>query len=130
MIANCLTDGIGARLRLLMLLAVSTIVGCDSSSVDPRARSVSLTPEANDGAAWIRLTGASVASVTVENGQVFFETRGDTTLVVVVRSEPGPLTFDLLVDDPTLTPVGTPLEVSDAQNRLRDPAGYRVVVQP
>jgi hypothetical protein len=117
--------------RSVIAVVVLAVAGCDSADDgDPLERFVTLSPVADDGAAWIELTGAAVTHVTAANAQVFFAAHGDTTQVVIVRTDPGPLDFAIRVADPTETPVGVALEVADDQNRLRDASTYRVLVQP
>jgi hypothetical protein len=104
---------------------VTALVACETAAPeDPLARSVALIPPVDDGAALVELVGAAVTSVTTPEGEVFFHARGDTTRVVVVRGEPGPLAFDFRVADPSASLVATVLQVADGENRLRDPAAY------
>ncbi len=113
----------------LVLGLVATLAACESTAPeDPLARRVTLVPANDDGAALVELVGAAVTSVETreEGDRAYFHTRGDTTRIVVIRTEPGPLTFDLRVADPSASPVGTVLQVADGENRLRDPASYRV----
>jgi len=120
----------GAGARLALALAV-VVAGCDSEPEDSLARHISLVPAAqDDGAAIVELVGADITAVTSDHGDVFFLTRGDTTRVVVVRTEPGPLAFDLRVADPMDTPVGTVLQVAGGDNALRNAASYRLDVNP
>lgn len=120
-----------AGLRALFLVAAVAGSACSSDDPDPLSRSATLTPELAEGAAVVLLLGAPVASVESDEGQVFFSTRGDTTRVVLVRDEPGPLRFDLRLSDPTSEPTGVVLQVADGQNRLRDDvARYRVEMRP
>lgn len=121
--------GAPSRVRALFLLLAVLTVACDSDNGDERARTVTLTPAATNGAAVITLHGGLVASVSSDEGQVFFSPLGDSTRVVLVLDEPGPLRFDLLLEDPAVDVVGTVIQVADAQNRLRsDVAQYRVEV--
>jgi hypothetical protein len=119
--------------RLALAVAASlALVACDSDKpVDPTIRSVTLLPvTSEDAAAWVELLGAPVASVTVDEGEVFFLSRGDTTQVVLVRPDPGPLRFQVQVENAGETPVGTVIQVADGQNRLRDAGGYAAEVKP
>lgn len=115
------------RRGVAVMVFATALVACESTAPeDPLARSVTLIPPDDGGAALVELVGAAVTSVTAPEGQVFFHTRGDTTRVVVVRTEPGPLAFEFRVADPSASPVATVLQVADGENRLRDPATYRV----
>jgi hypothetical protein len=130
--------------RYLLLIALPALAvmanACDSSSpaepgdpggdVPTNMRTVTLSPSSDDSAAWLRFVGARVTQVTAVEGEVFFTSHGDTTEVVVVRSVPGPLSFNLRVADPAKTPVGTVVQIADGQNLLRDPTGYLVEVKP
>ena len=120
----------GAWGRFALVLG-ALLAGCDSEPDDPLARHASLVPAAqDDGAAVVELIGADITAVSSDQGDVFFLTRGDTTRVVVVRTEPGPLTFDLRVADPSDTPVGTVLQVAGGNNALRNASSYRLDVNP
>ncbi len=105
----------------------AALSACESTAPeDPLAWSVALLPADDEGAALVELVGAPVTAVSAPEGQVFFHSRGDTTRVVVVRTEPGPLAFDFRVADPSASPVASVLQVADGENRLRDSASYRL----
>lgn len=120
-----------AHFRVSALLLVLTAAACDSDGADPRARTVTITPQIDNGAAVVLLVGAPISTVTSGEADVFVSTSGDTTRVVLLREVPGPLRFDVLLEDATLDPVGTVLQVSDGENALRaDVNTYRVEVNP
>ena len=119
----------GTVLRALTVSLLAAATACDSEERDPLARTVTLTPAADNGAVVVTLIGAPIASVSSDEGQVFISIRWDTTRVVLLRQEPGPLRFDLRLQDPNREPVGTVVQVADGNNQLRaDVAQYRVEV--
>ena len=118
-------------LGLGVMLAIA-VAGCDSAGPDDNGtRTVSLSPEAVNGSAVIHLTGGAIRNVTSTDGPVFFAARGDTTRVVLLRVTPGPIRFDVQLDDPSASLTGAAIQVGTAENTLRpDPSVYRVEVNP
>lgn len=121
--------GVPWRCAVVALAIGATLSGCESTAPeDPLVRKATVAPSSDDGAAVVELVGAAVTSVTMPQGegQAFFHSRGDTTRVVIVRTEPGAFAFDFRVANPSASPVGTVLQVADGENRLRDAGPYRV----
>ncbi len=117
--------------RGLLFAAVAAAAACSDEGGDPLARTVTLTPAATNGSAVVTFVGASIASVTSDEGQVFSSSRGDTTRVVLLLDEPGPLRFGIRLAEPDLEPVGTVVQVADGDNLLLpDLSQYRVQVNP
>lgn len=115
------------------LAAATLLAACDGGGPSaPGALTVTLvSPNGAEGSAHVRLFGAGLEAVGELDARVFGHRKGDTLDVVVVRDEPGELRFRVQVADTTVRPVGTVLEVADAQNALRGGlSGYRVEVRP
>jgi hypothetical protein len=117
--------------RGLVFAAIAAAAACSDDGTDPLARTVTLTPAATNGSAVVTFVGAPIASVVSDEGQVFSSIRGDTTRVVLLLDEPGPLRFGIRLTQPDLEPVGAVVQVADGDNRLLpDVSQYRVEVNP
>jgi hypothetical protein len=87
-----------------------------------------VSPHADDGAAFIELTG-DVQSVSAPAGtSVHTEQVGPGVLrVLLVRETPGAIEFSLQLPDRSRPPVARVLEVADGQDQPRGSVnGYRV----
>jgi hypothetical protein len=60
-----------------------------------------------------------LGSITSDFGDVFFQRDGNTTRVVLVLDDPGLLTFQMRVEDVSVLPEITVVQVADGNNELR-----------
>lgn len=125
------------NIRLLMpavfaSAVIAAIAACDILNPGPSGpgelRANIVSPNANDGAAVLELTGgAGLGLVTTDNGEAFYQHDGATTRVVVVLENPGLITFMVRVEDVAALPSVTVLQVADGNNELRTSvSGYDV----
>lgn len=113
-----------AAVLALLFGLVAAACGDEGPEGGPGTLTATLTSaNAADGAALVELRGAGIQQVTAVAGRLFHRTRGDTVRVLVVRDEPGPISFALQVADTTRKPIGIVLEVADGENRLRSGTG-------
>ena len=107
------------------LLISATALGCDflglsgpSGPGELHANIVSAN--AFDGAAVIEITGGlGIGTITSDNGEVFYQNDGGTTRLVVILDDPGPITFQVRVEDVAELPAATVVQVADGNNELR-----------
>ena len=115
------------------LLIPTTALGCDflglSGPSGPGALHANVvSPNAFDGAAVLEITGGlGLGSITSDDGEVFYERDGGTTRLVIILEDPGPITFQIRVDDVAELPSATVIQVADGNNELRTSlSGYDI----
>ncbi len=119
------------RLRDALLSLTLALAACTDGGplVGPGVVRVTLdSPNGDEGAAVLLLVGEGVirASATDE-ADVYSETRGETTRVVVVHPSGGTLTFDVDMVERSRPLVALIQEVAGPNDALRnDLGGYRV----
>lgn len=116
-----------------VLLVSVTAAGCDFLGLSGPSGPGTLyatvvSPNTSDGAALIEITGGlGLGSTTSDHGEVFYEHDGGTTRLVVVLDDPGPITFQIRVEDVAELPSATVIQVSDDTNGLRTSvSGYEI----
>lgn len=118
-------------LRTLLLCFIGTsLVSCDSKSSRPAAGDLDfsvVSPHRAEGAALIELRGPGMGPVTPLDTRLFVHDIGNRVRVLVLRTDPGTLSFRVTVNDVNNPPSAMLLEVAAGDNTLReDLAGYRV----
>ena len=123
------------RRRFSVWLSIAMLAGAEacerSTSPGPGAGLTSsrlVSPHADDGAAFIELTG-DVQAVTAPEGTTVYteQVRPGVLRVLLVRETPGPIAFSLMLADRARTPVVRVLDVADGLDRPRASVdGYRV----
>ena len=90
-----------------------------------------VSPYGVEGAAVIYLSGNEVTNPTVDSGALFFEVDGNVTRLVIIRYDPGGISFTVRVPERGEPPDATVVEVADGENQIRNQlAGYRVDFTP
>ena len=113
-----------------LAIILSVGLACVSDPGEPLSRWVTgtvVSPNLNEGAALIEISGAGLEDVRVDGGRVF--TTGNDRLIraVIVLDEPGSLRFRVRMVDPTVPVSASVLEVADGSNEVRASlAGYDV----
>jgi len=109
-----------------LLLLWAALAGCFGDAVEPvRDLVVQLeSPNGRDAAAVIELVGPGLSDVVATNGQVFTHVSGDTTRVVILLDEPGPIEFTVRMAGLTF-PGTAVVQVADDRDELRSLRGYR-----
>ena len=80
-----------------------------------------------DGAALIELRGGGIDTVTAVSGITHMHRVSAAVVrVVVVREEPGPIEFRLLMAERAQLPAAAVLEVADGSDQLRSTSAYVV----
>lgn len=115
------------------LLGVAVLWGCDSFGPEepdgPGAIFVDLqSPFGHEGAAVFEVQdGSGLGEVTSMGGWVFQEQMEDGVRVVVIMTIPGPIQFQLGVDDVGSLPSVSLVQVAGPENQLRESLeGYEV----
>jgi len=84
----------------------------------------------DDGAAVVDLTGSGINAVSAIDGDLFFTRDGNTVRVIVLLDQPGGIEFLVHVDDRSIPPTASLIEVADSDNRLRSSSSYWVNIEP
>lgn len=121
----------GPRIIVRTLVAIIALgLGCVSVPGEPISRKVNATlvsPNGDEGAALIELTGSGLRELTVKEGRVFTTGTDQRVRAVIVLDEPGVLRFQIEMDDPNAAISATVLEVADGNNKVRTSlTGYDV----
>lgn len=110
------------RSRLILLLAALGLGACSDSI--PGAGTLVATvvsPNVNEGAAIVTVTGPGITGVSAApGGQVFSQPQGEGVRVVVVAEPAAVLSFLVEVDDTTADFTGQVLEVAGPTDVLRN----------
>jgi hypothetical protein len=86
------------------------------------------SPNGVEGAAAFELTGPGIQAVTASVGQLFTESNGTTTRVVVVQQQAGPISFKVTMVAGQGPPQARVVEVVDGNDLPRTSlSGYNVV---
>ena len=124
----------GSTLALLGLVALLHGCGSGDQGVPTEVEIhdswlVHLTnPNGGDGAALFAVAAPGVRSIDGVDDQVYLRQIGDKINVMVLRPDPGLLTFRIQLRTAAAQPDVQILQVSSGDNRLRDVASYGVVV--
>ena len=114
----------------IFAIVIALGVGCVSVPGDPISRKLNATlvsPNGDEGAALIEMTGTGLGEVTVRRGQVFTTGTDQRVRAVIVLDEPGEIRFQIEMDDPSAGISATVLEVADGTNEVRASlTGYAV----
>lgn len=90
-----------------------------------------ISPNGAEGAAVIELTGVGVTGLATDDGAFFSQFNGTTVRVVVVRDDPGDITFRFVVPNKGDRPNWSVIEVADGNNGLRGSvSGYQLEFTP
>lgn len=119
------------RVVATCFLVAFAVSGCGDQgprSAPGRVTAVVMSPNGDEGAAWLTLYGEGIVDVVgADDAEAFFERYEDSVRVVVVDDDGGPLRIFLSLADTTVALSGAVLEVADPEDRLREPlAGYSV----
>jgi hypothetical protein len=115
--------------RGLSLLAVVVASACDSQAAPGSLAAMLVSPNGPEGAAYVTLFGPGI-TVSPLGARTFSHAVGDTVHVVLVRDQPGDLSFLINVPDTTQHPAVVIREVAGGDNRLRaDASAYRLDIQ-
>ena len=110
------------RTRIILLIAAFGLAACSDSI--PGAGTLVATvvsPNVNEGAAIVSVTGPGITGVSAASGgQVFSQAQGDGVRVVVLAEPAAVLSFLLQVDDTTADFTGQVLEVAGPTDVLRN----------
>ncbi len=125
-------------LRVVVAAVLALTAGsCDSGPTAPIAGEVEfmiVSPNGPEGAALIELRTTEVGLVTSSGARVFTGGTGDNTRILLVRTNPGTLSFRLTVNDVRRPAAASLLEIAGGDNQLRELSGYRIetkaVTQP
>lgn len=118
--------------RVLAVLALVPLAACGSDGGGEPRQSVTwsaqlVSPNGAEGAAVLELDGAVAATRTPAGTRVMHHVDGGVTRVVVVRDEPGQLSFELDLAGRGAAPAASVIEVSGPDDALRaSTTGYRV----
>lgn len=111
------------RTVLSALVAILVVgLACVSVPGEPISRKLNATlvsPNGDEGAALIEMTGSGLGEVTVREGRVFTTGTGQRVRAVFVLDEPGEIRFQIEMDDPKAPISATVLEVADGTNEVR-----------
>lgn len=113
-----------------MALAWAALAGCFADAVEP-ARDLRVlleSPNGDEGAAVIELVGPGLGEVTAPEGTVFTHVSGDTTRVVILLDDPGPIELTVHVQGLAF-PGAAVLQVADDRDNVRPLAGYRASIE-
>lgn len=121
------------RVGVAMLIALAA--SCDSGPTGPsgpgQLDALLISPNGAEAAAVLQLTGTGIGAIEVEGGNLFRETDGNATRIVVILDEPGNVRFKVHVAERSEPPGVLVLEVADGNNEVRSQLGaYRVEFTP
>jgi len=116
---------------LKTLIAIVIVgMGCVSVPGEPISRKLNATlvsPNGDEGAVLIEMTGSGLRELTVKEGRVFTTGTDQRVRAVIVLDEPGKIRFQIEMDDPTAAISATVLEVADGNDEVRTSlTGYDV----
>ena len=119
------------RLLAVPLLSLAALAACSDGGTGPLRGGVMTatlrSPNGDEGAAVVEVTGAGIEAVAATNGTVFSETAGGVTRVVVLRATPGVLSFRVTMAEGASAPEAKVVEVADGASVPRPSlSGYRV----
>ncbi len=108
---------------------------CDESGVnEPHTRDVTVTlvsPNGDEGAAVLELTGTEVLDAVMDGGEVFTFDAGASTRIVAVLAEAGTIRFTIAIGREAAPPQARVIEVAGGDDEARDSvAGYVVEFLP
>lgn len=78
------------------------------------------SPNGPEGGMLIHLIGAGATNITAPAGDLFTSDSGDTVKVLLLRADPGELTFRFSLPDTTRQPTIRIEQVTGGDNRLRE----------
>jgi hypothetical protein len=121
---------LASSLPRLLVAVLALSLGCVSVPGEPISRKLNATlvsPNGDEGAALIELTGSGLGELTVREGRAFTAGTEQSVRAVIVLDEPGKRRFQIEMDDPNAAISATVLEVADGDNEVRASlAGYDV----
>ena len=114
-----------------LLLAALALAACDRGGTDAppggEYRAVLQSPNGNEGAVALELTGAGIESIAADAGTLHTQPAGATTRVVLIRDPAGPIEFRVTMAPGQGPPAVRVVEVVDGSDLPRASlAGYRV----
>ena len=119
-----------ALLSLAMLAAVTTVAACGDegpASGPGTVTAVVASPNGDEGAAVLTLSGTGIGEITAVSGEVFSRPEGSDVTVVIINESAGELAFRIALADTTQKPAATLVEVAAPDDDLRTTlAGYEV----
>ncbi len=137
-VADCSADDrhrilrvMAARSHRVVAAALLVLAGssCDSGPSGPVAGDLEFTvvsPNGPEGAALIDLQTAASGPITATGARVFANRLSNRTRILLVRTNPGTLTFRISVSDVRTPPAAALLEVAGPTNQIRSITGYRI----
>lgn len=119
------------RSILLALAAILSLGACDAGDPgDPPGgeyRAELRSPNGDEGAAAIELTGPGIESIATDAGILHTQPSGNTTHMVLIRDPAGPIEFRITMAPGQEPPAARVVEVVDGDDRPRASLdGYRV----
>lgn len=117
----------------IVLIGTGLAWAC-SGTTDPVTTDVTATlisPNGAEGAVVVELTGVAITGLANDDGDIFSQFDGTTVRIVVVRDDPGDITFRFVVPSPGDRPSGSVIEVAAGNNDLRGSvSGYSLEFTP
>ena len=124
------SKGFAHAARGLSLFAAVVASACDSQAAPGSLTAMLVSPNGPEGAAYVTLFGPGI-TVSPLGARTFSHAVGDTVHVVLVRDQPGDLSFLINVPDTTQRPAVVIREVAGGDNRLRaNASAYHLELQP
>jgi hypothetical protein len=121
-----------AHRHLACIVLGATLLGCGSPPTEEPINDNEIlgrvtSPNLDDGAAIIEITGPGIRGLAADDGIVFRHESVGALEVVIIRPVPGIITFRLGVDDDRAAFTAHVLQVVDGNNEVRaSTAGYAV----
>lgn len=116
--------------RVAWAIAAVALLGCDDPAAQRGPLRVTLvSPNGAEGGALFELPLEGVVSVGAATGALLESQSGGRRWVALLMSQPGPISLDLVVEDPTRPPAVRLVQVSGPDNQARGLGGYRVRVE-
>lgn len=118
--------------RIVTLAALALLSSCGSDGGGEPRQSVTWTaqlvsPNGDEGAAVLELDGAVAATRAPAGTRVMHHVDGGVTRIVVVRDQPGQLSFEVDLAERGAAPAASVIEVSGPDDALRaSTEGYRL----
>lgn len=112
------------------LAAALALAACDGGTDSPPGgeyRAVLESPQGDEGAVAVELTGPGIESISTDAGSLFTQPSGASTRVVVIREPAGRIEFRVTMAAGQQPPAARIIEVVDEDDRPRESLdGYRL----